>query len=90
MSEPIELTMSVGRASDELARLRQLRPEDEATVQVWLPWLEQQADLWDAIVAADGTFAGNARYVADYLRRVIKDLRENFKPGDRWPGALSW
>ena len=90
MSEPVELTMSVASASDELARLRQLRPEDGAPVQVWLPWLEQQADLWDVIVAADGTFAGNARYVADYLRRVIKDLRENCKPGDRWPGASSW
>jgi hypothetical protein len=90
MSEPVELTMSVARASDELARLRLLRPDDDAPVRAWVPWLEQQADLWDVIVAADGVSAGNARWVADYLRRLIKDLRENFKPGDRWPGASAW
>lgn len=90
MSELVGLGWSAARAADELERLRRCRPVEDAPVRVWVPWLERQVELWDVIVATDAAFAGNAQFVADHLRRKIKDLYERFQPGDRWPEAWTW
>ena len=78
-----------GNPADQLAGLRRRRPYDSEPVRVWVACLEQQVPLWDAIAENDATLAPNAQFVAEHLRRKVKELRENFKPGDRWTGASS-
>lgn len=77
-------------AADELEKLRYRRPDDDAPVREWVPWLERHAELWDRIAACDATLAANAQFVADHHRRKVKELQENYKRTDRWPDGATW
>lgn len=75
---------------DELAKLQCRRPYSDQPVRVWVAWFERQAELWDEIALDDATLADNAVFVAEHLRRKVKELLEQYKPGDKWPGAGKW
>ena len=71
---------------DELAKLQCRRPYNGQPVRVWVAWFVRQAELWDDIALDDATLADTAVFGREHLRRKAKELSEQFKPNDRWPG----
>lgn len=85
-----ELNLGRRHPFDELQELRLRPPYRSEPVRVWVAWFERQAELWDALALIDPWQTDTATSLGEYLRRKAKDMREQYKPHEKWPGAVSW
>lgn len=85
-----DLPLKRQHPANELLELRRRVPYKDQPVRVWAAWFERQAELWDAVALIDPWQTDTAAFVGEYLRRTAKEMLEQYRPHEKWPGAASW
>jgi hypothetical protein len=88
IDDDVSLAGCLHHPADQLIELERRRPAVEEPAYKWAAWFERRADLYEQVAALDSGL--KLDFVADHYRRKAKELLEQYKPREPWPGASTW